>query len=133
MECNAQHTAIDDGVEDIPCPARRRILSGLATFAAAASMRQIAVAHDQYDGVLRYLHGEFMDSASRLGRSDAKTYDALYRRMLAIATALSVIPAAAPRSLRLKREVAGWSLKDVHCAVLLPPDLAAALTGDGRP
>ncbi|RAX42378.1 hypothetical protein [Rhizobium tropici] len=130
MEYDAQRAGIDAGAEDIPCPTRRGILGGLATFAAAASMRQIVVAHDQYDAVLRYLHSEFMDAAARLRRADAQTYNGLYRRMLALATALSVVPAAAPRSLRLKREVACWSLEDGCYTVVLPPDLTAALTGN---
>lgn len=133
MECNAQRSAVDAGAKEIPCPTRRRILGGLATLAATTSFSKIVAAHDQYHAVVRYLHGEFMEAASRLGHADGKTDDALYRRMLALATALTVIPGSTPGTRQLKEEVAAWSFEDGHHTLLLPTELAAALAPDSRP
>lgn len=132
MGSDAQRAAIDACTEQIPCPTRRRLIGGLATLAATAGLPQVVVPRDQYHAAVRYLHGEFMKAASSLGQADANSYHTLYRRMLALATALSVIPAGAQRSLRLKREVAAWSLQDGRYTVILPDDLAEALISGDR-
>jgi hypothetical protein len=132
MKCDVQRAAVVGGANEALCPTRRGVIGGLATLVATASLQRIAPAQGQYDAALIYFHREFMEAASRLGAVEGKLQDVLYRRMMALATALSIIPVNTARSLLARREVAGWSFQDGPYTLRLPPDLIAALSVEDR-
>ncbi|WP_065091655.1 hypothetical protein [Rhizobium leucaenae] len=133
MECNAQRAVAETGADEFPCPTRRGIISGLATIVATTGLSRVTLTEAHYDATLIYFHAEFMKAASRMAAAEGKLQQTLYRRMMALATAVSVTPIATPRARQARREIADWSFDQGPFTLRLPFDLVAALSTEDRP
>ena len=125
MQGNVQRVGVEAGADEAPCPTRRGIITGIATLAAAAGLSRQS---QRFDETVFYLHGEFQSAASGMLKAEGQGQIGLFRRMMEIATALSVIPSNSPRATEIRRQVAEWSLDEGESTLRLPSDLVASLS-----
>lgn len=82
----------------------------------------------RFDETIFYLHGELRKAAAGMVDAKGQYQTDLYRRMIVLATALSVIPAGSPRGQEIKRGVANWSYQEGHYTMRFSPELVASLS-----
>ncbi|WP_074060850.1 hypothetical protein [Rhizobium etli] len=132
MQSDASRAVADGGTNGSPCLGRRGLVTGFAAFAATSGLAATAPVNGPYDQAIHYLGRSFQTAANQMLASAGREQTQAFLKMIALANAMSLVPAVEHRAIEIKRGTAAWSHREGELHFCLPMEVVDALNASAR-